>query len=208
MVAGVTHSGSTFSALSLEETKDMLSINQGGCTMYDRARQRFLGLLLNIVSNKLEQYMQASDDGATVSQAIACIESLLGFDDESAKDIATTLNSGQIVETGIIPLSTPNVIFGDEISEISQPLTFEFKNPFPNPFNPKAAFSIQLSVFSFVDLAVYDMAGRKVAELVNGWRDAGVHEVTFDATGFASGIYIYQIEAGEFNATGKLVLLK
>jgi hypothetical protein len=61
---------------------------------------------------------------------------------------------------------------------------------------------------SFVNLAVYDVSGRKVTELINGWRDAGVHEVTFDGSGLASGIYIYRLEAGDFRAQGKLVLVK
>ena len=61
---------------------------------------------------------------------------------------------------------------------------------------------------SFVNLAVYDVQGRLVSELVNGWRDAGIHEVTFDGSGLASGIYLYRIEAGEYSAVGKMVLVR
>ncbi len=83
----------------------------------------------------------------------------------------------------------------------------------PNPFNPTTAISYQLSAMSFVNLTVYDIQGRQVAELVNGWRDAGVHEVTFDASNLASGIYLYRIEASGSEATptmktGKMVLVK
>ena len=55
---------------------------------------------------------------------------------------------------------------------------------------------------------VYDLSGRKVAQLVNGWREAGPHEVTFDASGLASGVYIYTIEAEGMVVSGKLVLMK
>jgi hypothetical protein len=78
----------------------------------------------------------------------------------------------------------------------------------PNPFNPTTAISYQLSAVSFVNLSVYDISGRKVAELVNGMRDAGSHSVTFDGSGLASGIYLYRLTAGDFSAVQKLVLLK
>ena len=78
----------------------------------------------------------------------------------------------------------------------------------PNPFNPSTVLSYKLQVASVVNLAVYDVSGHRVSELVNGWRGAGMHEVTFDATGLASGVYIYQLTAGEFNAIGKMILMK
>ncbi|MFH1734548.1 MAG: T9SS type A sorting domain-containing protein, partial [bacterium] len=77
-----------------------------------------------------------------------------------------------------------------------------------NPFNPTTAFSIQLSAFSRVNLGVYNIHGRLVATLVDGYRNAGSHEVIFDAAGLASGVYIYRMEAGELQASGKMVLLK
>jgi hypothetical protein len=78
----------------------------------------------------------------------------------------------------------------------------------PNPFNPTTTISYQLSAASRVNLSVYDITGRKVAELVNGWRDAGMHEVTFDASSLVSGVYLYHLEAGQFKAHGKMVLMK
>jgi hypothetical protein len=63
-------------------------------------------------------------------------------------------------------------------------------------------------VVSHVNLGVYDISGRKVAELVDGWRDAGAHEVMFDGSGLASGMYLYRLKAGEFETTGKMVLMK
>jgi hypothetical protein len=59
-----------------------------------------------------------------------------------------------------------------------------------------------------VNLTVYDISGRKVAELVNGMRDAGSHEVTFDGSKLASGVYLYKLTAGNYTATQKMVLMK
>lgn len=93
-------------------------------------------------------------------------------------------------------------------SQDDLPSTYALHQNTPNPFNPVTAISYELQASSFTNLAVYDISGRKVAELVNGWRDAGKHKILFDGSDFSSGIYIYQIKAGEFEATGKMVLIK
>ena len=195
-------------ALGMDDMQYMLNINQGGSTMYDRACQQFLTLLLNVVSDKLGQYFQASEDSATVSQAIVYIDEILETESELAKDIAETLNQGQMVAAGVIPLTTPNIIFGVEIEGILQPLTFEFKNPAPNPFNPETRISFSLPEASEVSLVVYDVQGREVATLVNGWQPAGMHEVTFNASDLTSGVYFARLTAGEFQGIKKLLLLK
>jgi len=78
----------------------------------------------------------------------------------------------------------------------------------PNPFNPQTALAYQLTEYSHVTLRVYDTAGREVAALVDGWRDAGSHEVTFDASALPSGIYFARLSADGMTQTQKLVLLK
>jgi len=78
----------------------------------------------------------------------------------------------------------------------------------PNPFNPSTTISLELRAASFVKLAIYDVSGRLVATLVDGWRDAGVHEATFDGSRLASGIYLAKLETSEFAQVQKLVLMK
>jgi len=89
-----------------------------------------------------------------------------------------------------------------------RPEEFCLHVPHPNPFNPTTALSYQLSAASHVNLRIYDTAGRLVATLVDGWREAGTHEVTFDGSNLASGVYIYCLEAGERTASGKMVLMR
>jgi hypothetical protein len=97
----------------------------------------------------------------------------------------------------------------DDIVAANQlPDKFALKEAYPNPFNPTTTLGFDLPEASRVKLMVYDVAGRLVAEVVNGWRDAGVHEVTFDAAGLASGLYFYRIEAGDFVSVRKMVLVK
>jgi hypothetical protein len=78
----------------------------------------------------------------------------------------------------------------------------------PNPFNPTTTISYELRASSYVSLKVYDNAGRLVTILVDGWREAGTHQVTFDGSKLPSGLYIVRMQAGEFNQTGKMMLIK
>jgi hypothetical protein len=79
---------------------------------------------------------------------------------------------------------------------------------YPNPFNPLTTLSFSVPVSSMVTLNVYDITGRQVAILSNGWQAAGIHKVTFDGSELASGIYFCQMTAGKFNGVVKMVLLK
>jgi subtilisin family serine protease len=78
----------------------------------------------------------------------------------------------------------------------------------PNPFNPSTVIRYQIQETRQVNLKVYDTAGRLVATLVNGAQEAGTHEITFDGSNLASGVYLYHLQAGDFAANGKMVLLK
>ncbi|TKJ39761.1 hypothetical protein CEE37_10815 [candidate division LCP-89 bacterium B3_LCP] len=99
-------------------------------------------------------------------------------------------------ETGVNQLDEP------------QPLTYYLLPAYPNPFNPSTVISFELQVASFVELTIYDISGSKITSVVNGWRDAGMHEVTFNGSNLASGVYIYRLKEEEFVASGKMVLMK
>ncbi|RJP82561.1 MAG: T9SS C-terminal target domain-containing protein [Candidatus Zixiibacteriota bacterium] len=79
---------------------------------------------------------------------------------------------------------------------------------FPNPFNPETALSYQLTADSHVSIRVYGTSGREVATLVEGWREAGVQEVTFDASALPSGTYFARVTAGDAVQVQKLILVK
>ena len=88
------------------------------------------------------------------------------------------------------------------------PTSYSLDGNYPNPFNPTTVIAYQLPEVAQVSLKVYDMLGREVATLVNESQGAGRYEVKFDASSLASGIYIYQLHAGSFSATKKLLLMK
>jgi hypothetical protein len=85
---------------------------------------------------------------------------------------------------------------------------FYFSHPHPNPFNQSSVISYQLSMGSWVNLMVYDITGREIATLVEGFESAGSHQVVLDANDLSSGVYFVQLESGEFSQTRKLLLIK
>jgi photosystem II stability/assembly factor-like uncharacterized protein len=88
------------------------------------------------------------------------------------------------------------------------PTTFALRQNYPNPFNPSTTITFELPKASPVTLSVYDLLGREVTVLVNERRNAGVHEVKFDASGLASGVYFYRMQAGSYVDTKKLLLVR
>jgi hypothetical protein len=102
------------------------------------------------------------------------------------------------------------------------PAEFILQQNYPNPFNPstRIRFSVRGSGFEgdgsglvvqgsrLVTLKVYDVLGHEVATLVNEVLLPGSYEVTFDAAGLASGVYIYRLTAGEFTASRRMMLLR
>ena len=88
------------------------------------------------------------------------------------------------------------------------PHAYALGQNYPNPFNPTTKISYQLPVISNVTLKIYDMLGREVQTLFAGARPAGSYTATFDGTHLASGVYLYQMKAGNFVETKKFLLLK
>lgn len=88
------------------------------------------------------------------------------------------------------------------------PTVFSLEQNFPNPFNPSTVIRYALPVAGNVTLNVYNALGEKVAELVNGIMPAGNHTVQFDASKLNSGLYIYEIKAGTFTASRKMLFIK
>lgn len=86
--------------------------------------------------------------------------------------------------------------------------TYALDQNYPNPFNPSTQIKYSLGQAGLVTLKVYDVLGREVASLVNMQQDAGSHTVSFNASHLASGIYLYQIKAGDFQSVKKMMLIK
>ncbi|MBK9097681.1 MAG: T9SS type A sorting domain-containing protein [bacterium] len=140
---------------------------------------------------------------------------------EMAYDIKETSDGGYIVagytqhglfDAYLLKTNQYGLITGLNDSESPVVEDFELLQNYPNPFNPNTVISYQLPVSSSVTLKVYDVLGDEIATLVDEYKTAGSFEVEFNpAAGnrnLASGIYFYQLRAGNFIKTKKMLLLK
>lgn len=86
--------------------------------------------------------------------------------------------------------------------------TFSLSQNYPNPFNPETTIGFSIPKMSNVRLIVYDVVGREVKTLINENMQAGSHKVKFNFSDMTSGVYFYKIQAGEFSAVKKMLLVK
>ena len=106
-----------------------------------------------------------------------------------------------------IRVKLPSVIgvknIGTEVPE-----NYSLHQNFPNPFNPSTKIRFEIPSSEFVVLKVYDVVGREIAVLVNEKLTAGIKEFSFNAVNLPSGVYFYELRAGNFKETKKMVLIK
>jgi flagellar hook assembly protein FlgD len=149
-------------------------------------------------------------------------------EDGTIVDKVVVTNDVDFVPSGEGPAESPQVTApatsakanADEFSkagiagdEVQLPTEYALNGNYPNPFNPTTTISYDLPEASSVRLEVYDMMGRRVATLVNADQGAGSYETVWNARNdagspVASGVYIYRIQAGSFQAVQQMVLMK
>ncbi|MBI5402892.1 MAG: T9SS type A sorting domain-containing protein [Ignavibacteriae bacterium] len=110
---------------------------------------------------------------------------------------------GLLLSAGITDLNRKSVS-----SESILPFKYELSQNYPNPFNPSTNIKYQIANNKFVSIKVFDLAGREIAILVNEFQKAGTYEIKFNGSNFASGVYFYRIQAGDFVQVKKMVLVK
>jgi len=97
-----------------------------------------------------------------------------------------------------------------KVEETNNPIpdTYILSQNYPNPFNPTTRIRFSIPSERFTSLTVYDVLGSEIITLVDEEKPAGEYEVEFKGDGLTSGIYFYQIKAGDFIQTKKMVLLR
>ena len=99
----------------------------------------------------------------------------------------------------------PSSVEGDEVS---LPQKFYLEQNFPNPFNPSTKIKYSVPKSSKVIIKVFDVLGNEIETLVNEEKPTGIYEITWYAEQLPSGVYFYQLKAGSFVSTKKMILLK
>jgi hypothetical protein len=103
----------------------------------------------------------------------------------------------------------PSDVFSDVRDElVAQPTEYQLFPNYPNPFNPSTTITFSIPSAENVMIYVYDLRGQMVKTVVNGEYKAGTHQVLFNAFDLPNGVYFYQLQAGDYRQTRKLMLLK
>lgn len=104
------------------------------------------------------------------------------------------------------PLS--DMITSVELESVWMPREFLLQQNYPNPFNPSTTIRYLVPMQSRVTLKVFDVLGRELTTLVNGIEEPGEKSVQFDGSNISSGMYFYELQAGEFVQARKFLLLR
>jgi hypothetical protein len=132
--------------------------------------------------------------------AIAVNNDLFIFGGNQDSLSASALNSLEFADISNIIVSNRDIT-----NELQG--AFQLFQNYPNPFNPSTKLNYQLPKPSFVTLKIYDVLGNEVTALVNEKKPAGRYEINFNASNLSSGIYFYELQAGSFLETKKMILL-
>jgi len=113
---------------------------------------------------------------------------------------ANYLNKVYFLKTTLGPVSVDN--------EVAQPETFTLNENYPNPFNPSTMIGFSIPTAGMVELTVYDITGRAIQTLHQGYLTAGEHQYNFAGNGLASGAYFYALKSQGFQDVKKMLLVK
>ena len=190
-------------------------------------REGNIGNAIEMFSEKAELYSGTSMEGEMLARIAELYGIELGDKEKSKKyaDLAASVNPGQLSLCSAYkaageeynPALYEDVFagaienFGIE-SEPIEKTTEEETTPTvsisPNPANPRTTIAYSINEASFVKLEVFNVAGQKVATLVDGYMTAGAHSATFDGANLSSGVYLYNFESRGFRKNGKLLIVR
>ena len=122
--------------------------------------------------------------------------------------VGSVASTNFIVSSGFLKGVIVTMVAVDDTSKSAIPRTFTLWQNYPNPFNPTTTIRYTLPKSSSVTLTLYNLIGQKIVVLANETQPAGEYEVQWNAGMLPSGVYVCRIQAGEFVATRKLILLK
>ncbi len=184
---------------------------------------RFYMTFQNSVSPYPKGFFLVNGTGSTFTNPILIFEdSTASYSTRGSSSVAARGNgeigvffdpagvrNGVVLSDIFMKRGTLNLTGVTKLNELAS--DFTLFNNYPNPFNPgtKLKFSISpLQATRRITLKVYDVSGKKVAELMNDYLRSGIYEVTFDGTNHSSGVYFYKLSDGVSTMTKRMILVK
>jgi len=171
-----------------------------------------LGFILERKTDSLtswESHANYLNDDALVGQGTVSIQSNYTYTDSLVTNGETYFYriSGIDYANNIGLLDSLSILVGEVGIKPIVPSDF-ILTAYPNPFNPRIAISYKLSVFSHINTRIYNTEGVLVKELINGFVEAGNHEIIWNATGMPSGVYIVTMQTRNTVKSQKIALIK
>ncbi|MFZ1320229.1 MAG: YCF48-related protein [Ignavibacteria bacterium] len=120
----------------------------------------------------------------------------------------TSANAGYAAGNGGVIIKTNDILVSSSFLNSIVPDEFILYQNFPNPFNPSTSIKFAIPTSGNISLKVFDIVGKEVAELINGFRNAGTYEINFDASYLSSGIYFYKLVTNGNVKTMKMSLIR
>jgi len=194
------------SAESIYNTKIVVTFSEDVETVSAENIDNYKLALSNISISSVESSYQGDDRKVLITTSNALTDSM---------DIIQVSNVLSLGGNTIIPNSLSTFVVNHATSVDDKAIIvndYKLYQNYPNPFNPSTIINYQIPKGSFVSLKIYDVLGNEISTLVNGFKTAGSHSITFDASsykgGFSSGIYFYRLTAGGFVQARKMILAK
>jgi hypothetical protein len=128
------------------------------------------------------------------------------FEKDSTTDLFISVS--RVQQPSFITYYYKNKFLPSSVNETENLKKYSLSQNYPNPFNPNTKINFSVANLSRVSLKVYDILGREIITLVNEEKPAGNYEVNLNSSNLASGVYFYQIKAGEFVESKKMILIK
>ncbi len=154
---------------------------------------------------------QADLSGLGGGAAVVFASGFLNPDDNQfgpAFGLYAALPDGTVIELPAAGGSGFYLLKEEPQKKAGVPDQYSLGQNYPNPFNPTTTIQYALPKAGFVNIRIYNVLGQEVRSLVDDYRDAGVHTVTFDADNLSSGMYFYRINSDDFTESKKMLLLK
>jgi len=188
-------------------------------------RAQLLALMLNVVSGKVHQMHPITADSLTLSQVLTYCDLILNDELEPITDtipgysrdstewypyivagyILHMANVGLEIPVGLVPPDIDNIAYR---LGLGVPSEFILSQNHPNPFNPLTEIEFALPKACHTKLEIFNVLGQRVTTLVDRQLEAGYHRVSWDGTKFASGVYLYRLQAGDYVESKKMMLIK
>ncbi len=192
---------------------DGLYISQDGGTTWTKSNNLNAQFIYSIsVDGSNNIYVSSWASGVYSSSDMGATWTSLGMNGFGVSSLVVNPNDGNVYagtkagQMFMMASVNSTTAVSDKTEEM--PTKFELNQNYPNPFNPTTTIRFAIPVAGEYTLTVYNIIGQKVAVLMEGQLQRGLHTVIFNASNFASGIYIYRLSGQNVNITKKMILTK